>query len=117
VVVEDQPELPAPEPVYWTCYWDPTMNENWHDDVACSRGSETTRPILLPDWSFVTYDDMMRAAREYEAVLNGYVRILTTDASTVWPSVGVTGLRRLPGGGTPYCDAPGQDGCRARVVP
>lgn len=71
VVVEDQPELPAPEPVYWTCYWDPTMNENWHDDVACSRGSETTRPILLPDWPFVTYDDMMRAAREYEADLNG----------------------------------------------
>lgn len=46
------------------------MNENWHDDVLCTRGYEYDRPILLADWGFVTQDDMMAAAADYEAWLN-----------------------------------------------
>ncbi|MGB3911714.1 MAG: hypothetical protein WBL06_14695 [Pseudolysinimonas sp.] len=54
----------------WSCFWEPTMNDDWHDDVLCARGLETIRPTLLPDQSFVTEDEMMVAAAEYEATLN-----------------------------------------------
>ncbi|MFE7844571.1 hypothetical protein ACFUTX_05165 [Microbacterium sp. NPDC057407] len=63
------PDSP-PMPERWSCYWDPTMNEDWHDDVLCTRGYEYDRPILLADWGFVTQDDMMAAAADYEAWLN-----------------------------------------------
>lgn len=46
------------------------MNRNWHDDVLCTRGNKSHRPTLLPDESFVTEDEIMWAAREYEAKLN-----------------------------------------------
>jgi hypothetical protein len=59
-----------PDAVAWSCFWDPTMNDDWHDDVLCARGLETVRPTLLPDQSFVTEADMMAAAAEYEATLN-----------------------------------------------
>jgi hypothetical protein len=59
-----------PDAVAWSCFWDPTMNDDWHDDVLCARGLETVRPTLLPDQSFVTESDMMAAAAEYEATLN-----------------------------------------------
>jgi hypothetical protein len=55
----------------WSCFWDPTINDDWHDDVLCARGLETLRPTLLPDQSFVTEAEMMTAAAEYEATLNG----------------------------------------------
>ncbi|MGG7463604.1 hypothetical protein [Plantibacter sp. YIM 135347] len=70
--VEPQPQVPVDMPVtkYWSCGWSPTMNEDWHDDVLCTQENEAIRPSLLTDWDFVTYDDMMAAAREYEAELN-----------------------------------------------
>lgn len=55
----------------WQCYWDPTINDDWHDDVLCARGLESDRPILLADQEFVTEAEMMAAAAEYQATLNG----------------------------------------------
>ncbi|MBH0098898.1 hypothetical protein I6E68_07075 [Salinibacterium sp. NSLL150] len=71
--IEPESEAPSDDSVAtpWRCSWSPTMNDDWHDDVVCQRGAETARPRLLTDWSYVTQDDMMLAAREYEAVLNG----------------------------------------------
>jgi len=66
-------EAPPVEPYSsdaWSCGWAPTMNDDWHDDVSCSRGIEVVRPILLADRSFVTQVDMMSAAADYEAQLN-----------------------------------------------
>jgi hypothetical protein len=53
----------------WSCWYDPTMNENWHDDVICTDGPTSHRPTLLPG-EFVTESDMRAAAAEYEAYLN-----------------------------------------------
>ena len=39
----------------WTCFYDPTMNENWHDDVLCRNGSSSERPLLLLDDPFIEY--------------------------------------------------------------
>lgn len=55
----------------WACFYDATMNDNWHDDVLCTNGVDSTRPILLPDDAFVDYDEIMGAAAAYEAQLNG----------------------------------------------
>jgi len=46
------------------------MNENWHDDVLCTNSSSSERPLLLLDHSSIAYDEIMRAAAEYESVLN-----------------------------------------------
>jgi|GEM_PF-2568813 len=72
-VVDDvEVEQPPPPPdMRWRCFWDPTMNEDWHDDVLCSNGVAHERPYLLADWSFVTEDDMLAAAADYESYLNG----------------------------------------------
>ncbi|CAN7294666.1 hypothetical protein LJR186_001475 [Microbacterium foliorum] len=72
IPVDDQPvdPPPPPQPELWSCGWDPTMNENWHDDILCTRGFERDRPLLLTDWDFVTYDDMMAAGADYEGWLN-----------------------------------------------
>jgi hypothetical protein len=71
VVPGDDPVEPGDDSGAWSCFWEPTMNDDWHDDVLCARGLETIRPTLLPDQSFVTEADMMAAAAEYEATLNG----------------------------------------------
>lgn len=54
----------------WTCYYDPTMNRDWHDDVLCENGLEQDRPYLRPKDKFVTEAEIMRSAREYEKKLN-----------------------------------------------
>ena len=54
----------------WSCYLSPTINENWHDDVICRNGSESVRPNLLTNDSFVTEAEMLAAAAAYEAELN-----------------------------------------------
>lgn len=61
-----------PEYPHWTCSYDETYNYDWHDDVVCSNGYESHRPYLLEWADFVTYEDIMSAAAEYEASLNGY---------------------------------------------
>ena len=53
----------------WACFYDPTMNDSWHDDVICWRGTESHRPMLL-EGQFVTESDMIAAGDEYEAELN-----------------------------------------------
>ena len=71
-VVPDPPveyvEPPAVE--RWECYWDPTMNDDWHDDYMCTNGSSNDRPNLIPDDSFVEQWEIDEAASAYEAALN-----------------------------------------------
>lgn len=55
----------------WQCFWDPTMNDDWHDDYLCSNGSSYDRPYLLPNDSFIEQWEIDAAASEYEAALNG----------------------------------------------
>ena len=60
-----------PEPVSsWTCTYDVTYNDDWHDDVVCSNGSEAHRPSLREWDDFVTEAELMESAREYAAELN-----------------------------------------------
>ncbi|PXA67074.1 hypothetical protein [Cryobacterium arcticum] len=54
----------------WQCYWDPTMNDDWHDDYQCSDGVNNDRPYLIPDDSFVEGWELDAAVAEYEASLN-----------------------------------------------
>ena len=55
----------------WSCSYSPTYNRDWHDDVVCSNGAEEHRPYLREWDSFVTQDEIMESAREYERHLNG----------------------------------------------
>jgi hypothetical protein len=65
------PDPPAPQVVGpWSCNYLPTINNNWHDDVLCTRGLERQRPILLPNQTFVTEADMRAAGADYQARLN-----------------------------------------------
>jgi hypothetical protein len=68
--VEPAPSATVPDDPRWSCVYVVTYNNNWHDDVQCTRGVEQFRPDLLPN-QFVTPDDMNRAAVEFEAALNG----------------------------------------------
>lgn len=58
----------------WSCFYDPTMNENWHDDVRCTNGPKSYRPILLADRGFVTEEDMRAAGQDHENHLNSGVK-------------------------------------------
>jgi len=76
--------LPGPDPNWsgvdgarddsagaWSCVYSPTMNRDWHDDVLCTNGEQRDRPYLRPGDSFVTEDEMIRSAQDYEDQLNG----------------------------------------------
>jgi hypothetical protein len=74
-----QREAPAsltPEPAptaaseRWVCRWDPTINQNWHDDYLCTKGDQSDRPHLIPGDGFVGRDEIDQAAAKYEAQLN-----------------------------------------------
>ncbi|WP_193597250.1 hypothetical protein [Microbacterium sp. YJN-G] len=54
----------------WTCVWDPTVNDNWHDDVECFDGSIRFRPELLTEIERVSETQIRTAAQEYEDYLN-----------------------------------------------
>lgn len=54
----------------WSCSWSPTYNDDWHDDVICTNGVDRDRPYLLPNDGFVTQEEIMAAAADYEAELN-----------------------------------------------
>ncbi|WP_419817622.1 hypothetical protein [Glaciibacter flavus] len=73
-VVDDEPSgvaIPQPDaPLYWTCSYDPTINDDWHDDVLCSNGVETNRPYLREGDDFITQDEIMESAADFEAQLN-----------------------------------------------
>ena len=54
----------------WRCYWDPTINDDWHDDYLCSNGVDFDRPYLLPDDPFVEAWEIDAEAAAYEDSLN-----------------------------------------------
>ena len=54
----------------WQCAWDPTINDDWHDDYLCSDGVGYDRPYLLPDDPFVEPSEIEAAAQAYEVSLN-----------------------------------------------
>jgi len=55
----------------WTCSWDPTINDDWHDDYLCSDGVTVDRPYLLPDDPYVEKWELDAAAADHAAALNG----------------------------------------------
>lgn len=55
----------------WTCTYQPTYNHDWHDDVLCSNGTDRQRPYLREWDSYVTENEIMESARDYEQHLNG----------------------------------------------
>ena len=82
----DENPMPEREPVFqeptdeqirdalgddeWSCYYDPSINNDWHDDVVCRNSFESFRPILLPELGFVTESEMIAAGEAYEVELN-----------------------------------------------
>jgi len=54
----------------WSCDLAPTFNDDWHDDVLCSNGSESHRPYLREWDTFVEEWEILNSAKEYEAELN-----------------------------------------------
>jgi hypothetical protein len=54
----------------WTCSYEPTMNEDWHDDAVCRNGTDSHRPYLREWDDFVTEAELMESAGEYAAELN-----------------------------------------------
>ena len=69
-----EPELvvegdPVPEPV-WVCSYAPTYDDDWHNDVLCSNGVDEDRPYLREWDTFITEDEIMESAQEYEDGLN-----------------------------------------------
>ncbi len=64
----DGPDSPAVS--RWVCSWDPTINDDWHDDYSCTNGTSFDRPRLIPGDSFVSREEIDRAAAAYEAQLN-----------------------------------------------
>lgn len=46
------------------------MNDACHDDLVCHNGTEVDRPDLRTWDDFVTKDELMESARDYEAELN-----------------------------------------------
>ena len=68
----DDSQFQYREPTFdrWNCFYDETYNYDWHDDVLCSNGQDSHRPYLLEWADYVSYDDIMNAAAEYEATLN-----------------------------------------------
>jgi hypothetical protein len=59
-----------PAAAAWVCNWDPTINDNWHDDYLCTNGTSSDRPDLIPDDPFVERAEIDDAAAAYEAQLN-----------------------------------------------
>ncbi|CUR57325.1 exported hypothetical protein [metagenome] len=54
----------------WACFYAPTMDRDWHNDVVCTDGRDEERPYLRAWDSFVTQDEIMASAHEYERQLN-----------------------------------------------
>ena len=73
---DEEPDRQDPNPVLaedeplWVCEYVPTMDYDWHNDVFCSNGRESLRPYLRESDSYVTEDEIIAAAQEYEASLN-----------------------------------------------
>lgn len=57
-------------PSLWTCGYSPTYDNNWHNDVLCFNGSQSERPYLREWDDYITPDEIMASAAEYENELN-----------------------------------------------
>lgn len=68
------PEVKQPQQL-WTCAYSPTYDRDWHNDVLCTNGVVSDRPYLLRGDSYITPDEIERAAHQYEAALNADVRV------------------------------------------
>ncbi|WP_433645594.1 thermonuclease family protein [Leucobacter sp. W1038] len=55
----------------WSCVFDPTYDQNWHNDAWCTNGAEGHRPALREWDSHVTESELMESAAEYARALNG----------------------------------------------
>lgn len=60
-IIESQP---------WECFYAPSYDDDWHNDVTCTNGTETETPYLREWDSFITEDEIMESALEYEDHLN-----------------------------------------------
>lgn len=69
LVAPDEPAS-ADAPGTWSCIWDPTRDDDWHNDVECFDGSIRFRPNLLTDIPKVNEQQMRDAGQEYENYLN-----------------------------------------------
>lgn len=58
------------QPPEWSCAYDPTYDQDWHNDVLCSDGVSFDRPYLREWDDFVTEQEIMDSAAEYENALN-----------------------------------------------
>ncbi|PTU57870.1 hypothetical protein DBB34_01750 [Sphaerisporangium cinnabarinum] len=54
----------------WSCGYSPTFNDDWHDDVLCTDGTQEERPYLREWDDYVTGQEMVDSAWEYEQQLN-----------------------------------------------
>jgi len=54
----------------WVCSYSPSYDGDWHNDVLCTDGTDQIRPYLREWDSFVTEDEIMESARDYESELN-----------------------------------------------
>lgn len=57
-------------PESWSCTLSVTYNDDWHDDVVCSNGTESHRPYLREWDDYVEEWEILESASEYEAQLN-----------------------------------------------
>ncbi|WP_426594411.1 hypothetical protein ACPPVS_02575 [Cellulomonas sp. McL0617] len=65
------PVEPAPQAVaLWECHYVPTYDDDWHNDVLCSDGVDEDRPYLREGDSYITEDEIMASAQEYQNQLN-----------------------------------------------
>ncbi len=54
----------------WKCSYAPSYDDDWHNDVACTNGVDVKVPYLREWDTFITEDEIMESAREYEDQLN-----------------------------------------------
>ncbi|MDQ0614910.1 hypothetical protein QF046_002551 [Microbacterium sp. W4I4] len=69
-LMSDTDPTTDPSPGIWSCVWNPTRDDDWHNDVECFDGTTLFRPYLLPDIPRVDEAQMRTAGEEYEAYLN-----------------------------------------------
>lgn len=65
---EDPNAEPVPDlapPSEWTCDYEPTFDDDWHNDALCTNGTASVRPYLRADDDFVEKSELMESAAEW----------------------------------------------------
>ncbi len=70
VAASPRPAAAASAAGPWTCWWAPTMDDNWHNDALCSNGVRKVRHYLRPADSYITRDELMSSARAWARARN-----------------------------------------------